>query len=364
MGFGLSKALEFSTDTAAPGSPRPLEVSLCSAEDGPAWNDFLTRRPEASFLHRFEWGGLVSENLGHRYCFLAARRGHEICGVLPTVFFDSRIFGRFLCSMPFVDYAGPVVSDERAEPALLLEARKLAETLGASHLEVRSVAPALDWPAHTHKNLVSLDLQEGADAVWEGFKTKHRTNIRRAYKNGFTFELGHLRLLDDFYSVLSSSWRRLGSPFYSRSFFENLLNQFGASARVFVVRLEGRPVAAALNGYHGARVDGMWLGILPAARQLQPTYALYWEMIKDACERGCGTYSLGRSTSDSSAEAFKRKWNAQSKKLYWSFALLNGTKLPEPNSHKTQYRLAVEIWKRLPAGWTDRIGPVLARHFP
>ena len=44
-----------------------------------------------------------------------------VVGVLPTVVFRSWLFGRFMVSLPFVNYGGVLASDAEAAEALLFD---------------------------------------------------------------------------------------------------------------------------------------------------------------------------------------------------------------------------------------------------
>ena len=124
------------------------------------------------------------------------------------------------------------------------------------------------------------------------------------------------------------------------------------------------PVAVAFNGYFNGVVEGMWAGGTPAARGLQANYALYWDMMKDACERGMRRYHLGRSTAESGAEDFKKRWNAEPSQLYWYFHRPKGGEMPQLNVDNPKYKLAIQAWRKLPLWVTRKIGPPLARSIP
>jgi CelD/BcsL family acetyltransferase involved in cellulose biosynthesis len=100
----------------ASSAPTNATVGISSAaeSDRAAWDDFISRTPGGSFYHRFGWKGLVEREFGHRTEYLVARRDGEICGVLPLVFLESRLFGRILCSVPFLNYGGPCVARPRS----------------------------------------------------------------------------------------------------------------------------------------------------------------------------------------------------------------------------------------------------------
>jgi hypothetical protein len=108
----------------------------------------------------------------------------------------------------------------------------------------------------------------------------------------------------------------------------------------------------------------MWAGGSARARDLDANFVLYWDMIKDACERGMTRFHLGRSTASSGGEEFKRKWNASTTQLYWYFHRPDAGAMPELNVDNPKYRLAIAAWKRMPMWMTRLAGPRLARLIP
>jgi FemAB-related protein (PEP-CTERM system-associated) len=341
-------------------------VSLAQDSDSGDWNRLVENLPHGNFYQRFEWRRINREALGHDTHYLAARHGGELTGVLPLVFVRSRLFARALCSLPFVNFGGPCARDADTERALIDAALQKARELGADYLELRNVAPLpTDMPVSLRKISMTLELQADPEKLWNAFNTKHRTQIRRIYKNGLTVKHGGAELLDTFYELMRLSWRSLGTPLYRKSYFAAILAAFPADTRIFICHQGDRPVAAAFNGYHAGTVEGMWAAADPAARELQPNYVLYWEMIQEACRRGCRLYHLGRSTADSGGEQFKKKWNAESRQLHWYFGRPGGgTALPDLNVDNPKYRLAIATWRKLPLWVTDLAGPPLARLIP
>lgn len=350
---------------AAP-SPAALRVIQCGTGDGERWDRFVGKNAGGSFYHLFAWKALNETLFGHETFYLAAIDTDDvICGVFPLVFVRSRLFGRILCSMPFLNYGGPCAIDTETTQALLAEAKSIAQECDADYLEIRALEPVdSSLPTSLRKISLTLSLPADANVLWDAFGSKHRKNINRAYKNDFRTEHGGLELLDPFYTVLADSWRELGTPIYRKDAFAKILAAFPEQTRVFIVYCGDEPAAAAFTGYYRGTVEGMWLGIRPKYRALSANYVLYWEMMKDACAQGCTTFHLGRSTADSSAETFKKKWCAEAKQLYWHYHLCRRETIPDLNPDNPKYRLAIQIWRKLPIGLTTAIGPWLANNIP
>lgn len=340
-----------------------VRISVCTSAEG--WDSFLATQACGSFYHRFAWKDINEQNFGHETYFLTAQRADRIVGVFPLVLVSSRLFGRILCSMPFVNYGGPCSADPEAMALLLDELMALVARLRVDYTEIRALEPlAREFPTALHKVSMTIALQPNPDTLWNAYTSKHRTNIRRIYKNNLRVVSGHLDQLDAFYTVLAHSWRQHGTPIYRRRYFADILNAFPQETRIFVVYQDDQPIAAAFNGYYRDTVEGMWAGTDARFRSLQASYVLYWEMIKDSCEHGFAHYHLGRSTIESGSESFKKKWNADSKQLYWHYVMPAGQPMPQLNVDNPRYRLAIELWRRLPTRLTTLIGPPLARGIP
>lgn len=349
-----------------PPNPAAITVRTCSAADQAAWDSFLTDAAGASFYHRFGWTEINRRNFGHSSHYLAAVDGHgAIRGVLPLVYVRSRLFGRILSSLPFVNYAGPVSDSAAVTQALLVAARDRVLALQADYAELRSLASVdAELPTSLHKVSMSIPLATDPDTLWNAYSSKHRTNIRRVYKNDIRVQHGGLELLDVFYDLLTRSWHRLGTPVYRKRYFASILATFPEQTRIFIAYAGDTPVATAFNGYAAGTVEGMWAAAAPEHQKLQPNYVLYWEMIKHACENGYRLYHLGRSTVDSNAEQFKKKWNAEPHQLYWQYILNRRTEMPQLNVANPKYQLAIQAWRKLPLAATTLIGPLLAKSIP
>lgn len=342
-----------------------MKIIHCTDADANAWDVFLRKAPGASFYHLFGWKGINERSFGHRCFYLAAVEGERIVGIFPFVFIKSRLFGLILCSMPFVNYGGPCACDGEAERALLREAEDLVNRIGADYLEIRGTKrAAIPLPTSEHKISMTVGLNSDADILWKAFDAKHRREIRHSFKQGLHVKHGGMEHLDAFYDILSESWKSLGTPLYDKSYFRRVIDTFPGSVRIFLAYHGDVPISAAMNGYFGNRVEGMWLGNRSVDRRLTPGYVLYWEMIKHACESGFELFHLGRSTIQSGGEFFKKKWNAYPTQLYWQYILGKKKKIPQLNVDNPKYRIAISAWKSIPGAVTRTIGPFLAKKIP
>jgi len=342
-----------------------MKIYYLTAKDKPNWNRFVYQESNSTFYHLVEWKDIFEKSFSHQTFYLYTQRDSTITGILPIVYLKSIIFGKILCSMPFVNFGGIVSLDVASENLIISEAFKLQKRLNASFLELRHLKPSVQkLPSKQNKISMTIDLPSSADDIWKKFKGKHRTNIRKSLKAGFSLKRGRLSLLDDFYLLISKGWQHLGTPIYAKSFFRNILEILPKNTEIYVVYHNNHPVATAFNGKFKKTVEGMWTFALKEYSHLNVNYYLYWQMIKDASNEGMQNFHLGRSTKATNAVQFKSKWLAFPHQLYWEYIMDQNRPLPEINPMNSKYRLPINIWKNLPLTATQILGPHISKFIP
>ncbi|MEP7116485.1 MAG: FemAB family XrtA/PEP-CTERM system-associated protein [Acidobacteriota bacterium] len=329
------------------------------------WNEFVRASPRASFYHRAEWRAINQRWLGHPSAYLGAVDDRRLVGVLPIVHLKTLLFGNLACSMPFVNYGGPCADTPEIEAQLMAAASAVADEWGVDYLELRSQHHLGEpYPSSDHKVSMTIALAPDPETIMAAFKRDQRAEIRKAAKNGFVTKFGP-ELIEDFYSVLSASWRELGTPIFSFDYLRAVLTAFPDNTRICVVYdAQGAPAAGAFDGIHNGTVEGMWLGMRSEYRRQLVGYVLYWELIRHACESGWQRFHLGRSSKDSGGEQFKKKWNAETLQLYWTYILRTRQEMPALNPNNPKFQMAIKVWQQLPLAMTEMIGPHIARGIP
>jgi FemAB-related protein (PEP-CTERM system-associated) len=302
---------------------------------------------------------------GHETLYLAARDHGSIVAVLPLVIFNSRIFGRFAVSLPFVNYGGVLARDHASAVFLLQQASALAAERRLAHVELRHTARQFpDLEARTHKVGMLLRLERDTAKAWESLDRKVRNHVRKAQKNQLTSRIGGAELLDRFYGVFARNMRDLGTPVYSRRFFAEVLAAFPDTARVFLVDSGDVTVAGAITLSHRDTLDNPWASSLREYRSLAPNTLMYWRMVEHAIETRHAVFDFGRSTPGEGTFQFKQQWGAEATPLNWEYVLANGRTLPNLSPSNPKYRAAIAVWQRLPLAVANRLGPHIVRSIP
>jgi FemAB-related protein (PEP-CTERM system-associated) len=343
----------------------PPETVVSDEVSERAWDAYVQAHPDATADHVWRWRAVFRDVFGHESTYLAAVRGGDIVGTLPLVRFRSRLFGRFLSSVPFLNYGGLLVSDADAGLALLARAREVAQRFGASHIELRHVARQLpQLPCRQHKIGLRLNLPDAPPALWDSVDRKARNQVRKAQKEGLVAVAGGAEQLDDFYAVFSRNMRDLGTPVYPKALFATTLRLFPQEAECVVVRRGSVAMAGSLTIRFRDTVIVPWASSLREHRHLCPNMLLYWTMLERAIASGARRFDFGRSSPDAGTLPFKRQWGAEEFPLHWEYVLLTRTDAPDHGPSSPRFERAVRAWSHLPLWLTNTLGPAIVRNIP
>jgi serine/alanine adding enzyme len=336
------------------------------AEEAYLWDRYVLDHPLGTGYHLVAWRSVIEKAFGHSTIYLmAVDHKKQVRGVLPLVVLSSTLFGRFMVSVPFFNYGGILADSRPVEEELLFAAAAIATEQKVSHIELRQQSLLnLGLPSKVHKVSMRLQLPRDAEALWETFPSKLRSQIRRGEKEGLTAKLGGLELLNDFYGVFARNMRDLGTPVYGKDFFRAILQTFPKESKVCVVYHGETPLAAGFLYGHRQTLEIPWASSDRRWARFAPNMMLYGTVLKFACENGYREFDFGRSSADSKTYQFKAQWGAKPVQLRWYYWLQEGSDLPEINPQNPKYHLAIEMWKRLPVGLTTLIGPRISRYLP
>jgi len=329
------------------------------------WDDFVRRQPAARGPHLSGWKKVIEESFGHPCIYLMAAENGVLHGVLPLVHVHSRLFGSFLISVPFLNYGGIVAETGAVRDRLFDFARELATARRAAYVELRHETPLLEnVPTKQHKVSMLLELPEEPEKLWNEFKPKLRSQIRKPMKEGLTVRLGREEELANFYEVFSVNMRDLGTPVYSRKFFSRILKNFPEAAWVCSILLKEQPIAAGFVFGFRDTLEIPWASSLRRYNHLAANMLLYWSVLEFAIKKGYRRFDFGRCTPGENTFKFKAQWGAQPVPLHWQYGLADGNTLPELAPTNPKYQFAIKVWQKLPLFVTRLVGPAIIRNIP
>lgn len=341
-----------------------INIVLCNGRERTAWETFVQNAPGATICHHFLWQSVIQAAYGHRSFYLLARDGERVQGVLPLILVRSRLFGRSLTSMPFLDYGGVCSESESVARELVLHAQQLMHEHAADCVELRQrLQTGSEGDVRLDKVGMVLDLSPGIEALWTGLPTNTRNHVRKAQKSDLKVIVGGGDLLDEFYPVFAENMRDLGSPVHHRNFFVHIFKQFGEQVRLFVVRDQQRPIGGLVCFFFRDTVTVPWASSLRRFASKCPNNILYWEALQYACARDYRRFDFGRSSIDSGTYVFKKQWGAKPVQVYWQLLSKDSHKKSLSfSASESKYKFVIEAWKRLPISVSAVLGPAIRRY--
>ncbi len=340
-------------------------ISVAEAKEIGRINEYLTGFSCATPYHHMQWLQAIKNAYGFNYEYLVAKKDTRIEGILPVCQFKNITGKRSLCSLPFCDVGGVVADSDIVREELIQFALNRADQLQAMPLELRqrTISDASNTDMVDKKVSMLLDLPESVEALSASFKSKLRSQINKAEKNGLTFDCANdKKSIDDFFYVFCRNMHLLGSPTHSIKWFHALRETYQDDLLVGRVWFDGNIVGAGILLFSGNNVSIPWASTLRDYNRLAPNMLLYWNLLRVSCERGCKQFDFGRSTYGEGTYKFKKQWGAKPVPLDWVTLDKQGI-IVEASGGKSRARDLVEtVWRKLPLPVVNVIGPRLRRH--
>jgi len=339
-----------------------VQIRICDENDRERWDHFVAQEPQCTNYHRWCWRHVFQEVFGWPAIYLLAEEAGTVRGILPLIL-QKCLLRSYLSSMPHLKGGGIVADSPDIERLLLASAIETARQHNASYLELRQLQEH-KLPLVSRQDKVGAILPVEGDSVkrLQRLDKKTRNLVRKSLTFGMTSEIGGSTLLDEFYDVYRENMRDLGSPSYSRDFFEMILTYLPDETRICIARLDGETVAAAfLMGFRES-LEVAWASSYRKFLQLKPNMFLYWNVLTFAAEQGYRFLDFGRSSRGSGTYEFKLQWGAVPTPLYWGYWSNRAASIPTTQAQG--FQIASRMWRHLPVTVTNMLGPKLVRHIP
>lgn len=346
----------------ATGSNSSITIREMAAEDASRWDDFVRNCPTATFFHLSGWKHVIENIFQHPTWFIYAETRGEIRGVLPLAQVRSRIFGNSLVSLPFCVYGGVAAMDCEVLQALETAADHRARDLGVDHLELRNVIQRhVDWPRQDIYVTFRKEILPDVEANLMAIPRKQRAMVRKGAKAGLATQIDDG--IDRFFALYANNVRRHGTPALPIRYFEMLKEEFGQDCESLIVtNSAGSPVSGVLTFYFRDEVLPYYAGDTLAARDLAANDFKYWELMRRGCERSCRVFDYGRSKRGTGSFQFKKNWGFEPKPLSYEYRLYARQEIPQNNPMNPKYRAFIKLWRLLPLGIANRLGPYVVRN--
>jgi FemAB-related protein (PEP-CTERM system-associated) len=335
-------------------------IKTLTIEDYSRWDDFVKENNEATFFHQSGWQEVISKAFGHDTYYIYVEHNGLITGILPLVHIKSLLFGNSLVSIAPCVYGGIIANDDVSYSALDQESCRLANVLGVDYLEMRNQVQKT--PERPYKELYvsfSKELDSDVEKNFLAIPRKQRAMVRKGIEAGLNSVRDND--VDRLYRAYSESVRNLGTPVFSKKYFETLKEVFADQCEILTVLHNGHLVASVMSFYFKDQVLPYYGGGTELARNLKGNDFMYWEVMRRAVEKGCKVFDYGRSKIGTGSYSFKKNWGFNPKPIFYEFYLVNAKIMPDINPLNPKYKYFISAWKHLPLAVSQWVGPWLSK---
>lgn len=330
----------------------------------PDWDGYVLAHPDSTIFHLHGWAHVLEKTFPYKPFYCIARREHRVCGVLPLFRVRNLPRGYSLVSLPLAVYGGIRADDADAAQALLVCAQQLATDMKVLFLELRHEVAVGELPIKdlyvTFRKEIFSDEEKNLAAI----PRKQRRMVRQGEKFGLDARVGGEELLGEFFHVYSESVRNLGTPVFPFRLFEQLIVEFKSSCRILGVFREGKMAAGVMSFFFRDHVMPYYGGALASELRFSVNDFMYWKLLCYGAERGYRLFDFGRSKKGTGAYDFKRHWGFEPAPLAYQYHLVTQRAMPNLSPLNPKFSLPIEIWKRLPLGVSQWLGPKVIQFFP
>jgi len=323
------------------------------------WQQFVEEN--GHLFHDIRWLDIIQSSYSLQPYYHLIYEADNLIGLAP--FF--KVGKHKLLSLPFISFAGFCLRDKtKNNHQEIIEALLQETEFGNFEVEIRKKMERKENFSEKdndemNKYVTMIKKLDGdIESTFRNFDKKQRNMIRKAEQEPFSILECDL---DSFYRIYLKATNDLGTPGHRKVFFRKIIDSFGDSVRLKLLKREKMEVGVLFEiDYFRTRYD-LWAFSLKEFFQYKPNVFLYWETLKDAISKGMEFYDFGRSTTGGGTYNFKKNWGAEP--VFLEYFKIKKTKsgiIKEFLSPHSGGKLPI-LWSKIPHFITNIAGPILRK---
>lgn len=159
-------------------------------------------------------------------------------------------------------------------------------------------------------NTIFIDTT-AVDGIMENIKSKDRSTIRKAVKNGITVELSdNPSLFKEFIEIYNGTMFKDNAEeyyFFKEEFYDSIIKELDGKWLMATAKLEGKVIAMSIMLFCNGRVHYHLSGSILEYRRLNATNLILYETAKYGAEHGYKIFHLGGGVSSGEDPLYKFK---------------------------------------------------------
>jgi len=275
-------------------------VGIDSVEEK-AWENYVTEHPEGNIFQTPQMYRVYTRTNFYEPVVLFALEDGIIKGLLIALIQDGRNLLYRIFTTRAIIFGGPVADNAKIWSILLKEYESITynkviytqiRNFYEHDISRRNLITSIGYSFDDHLNIwVNLSVSEAE--YWKSIKKNRKDGINKARKQNFNFEAtSKTKCIDEFYSLLSESYKRIRLPYPDKSFFISLGEYLKDEIIWFILKKENKPIIILLALKYKQVIQAYYIGITrdPIVLNLRPVDLFYYEVMLWGIRNGMKTF--------------------------------------------------------------------------
>ena len=341
-----------------------METIIIDEKGKESWEQYVREHPDSIAWQSYEWFSVLRNHYAVTFLPIAVKNGGGIRGVLPLYRIGNARGRNLLMSVPYAVAGGVLADDVEAESLLVGKAFALAEEFGSRAIALKQYKRKVAGNFRDDDGFYNkeLDIARDLGQVWKDLDARNQQQIEEARDHPLVLAhpVGDIKA---FYTLLLQQHHRKGVPCVSRRWIEDLINFNLYSAALLM--LHGRPVAGTLVKAFKDTVSFPFTCIAADDDQHRMfAYDLYWKLIARFNAKGTRIYHSGRIPVNNAVEVYRLGWGGTRHGYHYQYYPGGGAVRSESGKKGRKRELFESLWRRMPLGVAQLLGPAIVRRFP
>lgn len=327
------------------------------------WTDYVQRHSEATIDHCWEWRWILESSFGFKPYFIGAFDSDRLTGILPLFHVPCGLGRSALVSIPFGNYGGICADSPDMGSMILEEAKHLMKHFKCLYVALHHRTPVNsdELQSVDDRARFSMPIEDSPETIFARLNRSARRQMRFGSEAEVT--INSSRDTGPLYKIHLRKFRRLGTPCFPRAYFDLTLKHFGNHAFIHYAHYRNEVIA-----FHFVLLFRQSLvittgGDLEQYRFLHPDYILSWRAIEIAATSGLSEVDMCRSLRNSGPARHKLVLGMREYPLVYQYLVSDKHRLALRSPSDSKFRMASRLWRKIPLGFTQVLGPKIVRYF-
>ena len=343
-----------------------MEAVIVTQKKKADWNEFVYNHPDTISWHIYEFHRVIESVYATTYYPLAVYQGDRICGILPLYHVRTLRTKDLLISCPYVVAGGIIADNDEARKLLLDKAISLSKEHNSCQIILKQYKIKNDLDLLTDDNFYNreLNLKQSEEELWSGLAERNQKMIQEAEEYDLVFEYPS-NDVQGFYDVVFSQHHAKGIPCPSRKWIESKWRFEDYSYKIALLKYKGEIVSVTMAKQFKKTVSLPYSAMKEQDQKHEMfTYRLYWELIKRLSQEGIEIMHSGRIPNTDIVDEYRLGWGGVKNQYYYQYYPSTGVQTEFAVKRGKKRQLFEKVWRHLPKGLVNLVGPVIVKQFP